>query len=84
MRSFSNRQTHPIQGHFHLFCLETRLILMAGIVEWFLRRKQRIDVLQKGIFPILKHPQKKISMLMLHSCVLPRLLLPMSTNKTYL
>nr|AFK42729.1 unknown [Medicago truncatula] len=46
---------------------------MAGIVEWFLIRKQRTGVPQKGMFLTLRHLQRKTSMLMLHSYVLPRL-----------
>ncbi|TKY46102.1 Ras-related protein Rab7 [Spatholobus suberectus] len=69
------KQANPADPRaFPLYCLETRLILMVGIVEWFLRRKHRTGVLQKGIFPTLRHLQKRTTMLMLHSYVLPRLL----------
>ncbi|MBA0864812.1 hypothetical protein Goshw_006411 [Gossypium schwendimanii] len=47
---------------------------MVVIVEWSLRRKQKIGVLQKETYLTLKHQQKKISMLMLHSFLLPNLL----------
>ncbi|XP_057762198.1 ras-related protein RABF2b-like isoform X3 [Arachis stenosperma] len=65
-------------------CLETRLILMVGIVEWYLRRKQRTGALLKGIFPILRLPQKRTTMLMLHFYALRRLLYLMNMTKTYI
>ncbi|XP_057762196.1 uncharacterized protein LOC130982275 isoform X1 [Arachis stenosperma] len=84
VRILLRRQTLLIQGCFLLQCLETRLILMVGIVEWYLRRKQRTGALLKGIFPILRLPQKRTTMLMLHFYALRRLLYLMNMTKTYI
>ncbi|MBA0585470.1 hypothetical protein Gorai_016246, partial [Gossypium raimondii] len=55
---------------------------MAVILEWSLRRKQKTGALQKKTYLTLKHQQKKISTLMLHSIVLPKLLSRMSASRT--
>nr|ABK93681.1 unknown [Populus trichocarpa] len=47
---------------------------MVEIAEWFLRRKLRTGVLQKETYLTLRRQQKKITMLILHSCPLPKLL----------
>ncbi|MBA0595877.1 hypothetical protein Gorai_012726 [Gossypium raimondii] len=47
---------------------------MVVIAEWSQRRKQKTGVHQKETCLTLKHQQKKISMLTLHSFVLPKLL----------
>jgi hypothetical protein len=47
----------------------------------FLRRKQRSGVLQKATSLTSRHQRKRIIMLMLHSSVLPRLLLLVSVNR---
>lgn len=70
----------------HSYCAGQLIYSMIHYTNFqlfrFPRRKQRTGVHQKGTYLTLRHQQKKITMLTLHSFVSPRLLLRMNMSRT--